>query len=325
MRTMTLLGLALTLALLAPACDSNEDPESKLGIRSPAVGGESAQYGDGQGIHIAETPAAMPEPDRLRTSRDASVAAPPTSSLPRPRMVIKTAQVQCEVANYDTAVIEIQRITEQVDGYIVASTVHAPDAGMKQGTVTLRIPADKFETTLQALKTLANTVETESIEGNDITEEFYDLTARLQNKRKAEQRFQEILRSAKKATEVLEIEQALMNIREDIERLEGRKRFLTDQTDMSTISMSMHEPRPLMVGRSEKFWTRLRRGFAEGVEAGVAKSVRLVSAGVAFVVGAIPFVIGLFVIFWAGRKYYSRRARRLAAATPNKPTPSSLT
>jgi membrane protein DedA with SNARE-associated domain len=53
--------------------------------------------------------------------------------------------------------------------------------------------------------------------------------------------------------------------------------------------------------------------------------VRIVSASVAFLVAAIPFVIGLVVIFWAGRRYYARRARRLAAAEANKPTPSTTT
>jgi Domain of unknown function (DUF4349) len=324
MRMKNVIGFSLMLALLALGCDSNES-ESTVTARTEGfeVAGE-ADYG---------TPEAMTPPEETRAGRGGdrapegaqalTVQVPdhPTSSVPRPRMVIKSATFQCEVADYDKTFADIQRITEQAGGYVVASTVHNPDAGTKGGTVMLRIPSDHFEATLQDLKSLASTVETETIEGNDITEEFYDLTARLDNKLKAEKRFQEILRSAKTSREILEVERALMDVREDVERLEGRKRFLADQTDLSTIRMSMHEPRPLMVAGTDKFWTRFKRGLAEGLEAGIVRSVHIVSTGVALVVAAVPFVIGLSVIYWGGRKYY----RRKHAAAASKPSPSSLT
>ncbi|MGH7602135.1 MAG: DUF4349 domain-containing protein, partial [bacterium] len=134
------------------------------------------------------------------------------------RMLIKTAALNCEVASYDAALVQIQNIAAQYGGYVVASNMHVSIEDVKSGTVTLRIEAKNFDTALQALKQLAKKLDSESVQGNDVTEEFYDLTARLENKRKAEKRYQEILASAKTTKDILEVEQALTNVREEIER-----------------------------------------------------------------------------------------------------------
>ncbi len=131
------------------------------------------------------------------------------------RMLIKTATLNCEVANYDEALAQIQKIATQFGGYVIASNMHASIEDVKSGAVTLRIEAKNFDAALQALKQIARKLDSESVQGNDVTEEFYDLTARLENKRKAEKRYQEILASAKTTKDILEVEQALTNVREE--------------------------------------------------------------------------------------------------------------
>lgn len=223
------------------------------------------------------------------------------------RMLIKTADLICEVENFDEARARVQNLAEQNGGYIISSQTSVSDENRKSGHVSLRIPSDKFDETLAALKKLAKKTDNESINGNDVTEEFYDVSARLDNKRKAEQRFQEILRTANKTTEILEVERALMNVREEIERMEGRKRFLADQVALSTINVNLYEPRPLLTGGRDSFWGKIKRGFENGLE-GFGD---VLSASITFVIAVLPLVPLGFLLWWGIPKLYrSFRSRR---------------
>jgi hypothetical protein len=239
----------------------------------------------------------------------------PTSSIPSPsrgRMVIQTSTLSFEVANYDEALVQIQKIASQYGGYLVSSSTQVHNNNVKSGSVTLRIEAKNFDAALQALKQLAKKLDNESLQGNDVTEEFYDLTARLDNKRKAEKRYQEILAIAKSAKDILEVEQALTNVREEIERMEGRKRFLEDQVALSTITVNLHEPYPLMASGQYGFLAKMRRG----VEEGISGFSDVLSACITFVIAGIPIFVMLFLIIWIFRRYRRRaKAAQLAKAT----------
>lgn len=244
-----------------------------------------------------------------------SFASPSFASSPQPRMLIKTADLVCEVENFDEARSRMQNLAEQNGGYIVSSQTSVSDENRKSGRVSLRIPSDKFDETLTALKNLVKKTNSESINGNDVTEEFYDVSARLDNKRKAEQRFQEILRTASKTTEILEVERALMDVREEIERMEGRKRFLSDQVALSTISVNLYEPRPLLTGGRDSFWGKITRGFENGLE-GFGD---VLSASITFVIAVLPLVPLGFLLWWGIRKLHRSIKGRKSPAAPNPP------
>lgn len=240
---------------------------------------------------------------------DQSVASP------QARMLIKTADLVCEVDNFDEACSRVQNLAEQNGGYVVSSQANVSDENLKSGHVTLRIPSDKFDETLTSLKKLVKKTDSESIRGNDVTEEFYDLSARLDNKRKAEQRFQEILKTAYKTTEILEVERALMNVREEIERMEGRKRFLADQVALSTITVKLHEPRPLLTGGRYNFWGKIKRGFENGLK-GFGDAL---SASITFVIAVLPVASLGFLFWWGIPKLYRSLRGRKSPATLNPP------
>lgn len=230
-------------------------------------------------------------------------------------MLIKTADLVCEVDNFDEARSRMQNLAEQNGGYIVSSQTSVSDENRKSGRVSLRIPSDKFDETLTSLKKLVKKTDSESINGNDVTEEFYDVSARLDNKRKAEQRFQEILKTAYKTTEILEVERALMNVREEIERMEGRKRFLADQVALSTINVNLYEPRPLLSGGRDSFWGKIKRGFENGFE-GFGD---VLSASITFVIAVLPLLPLGFLLWWGIRKLHRSIKSRKSPATLNPP------
>jgi hypothetical protein len=228
-------------------------------------------------------------------------------------MVIKTATVGCEVADCDTTTTEIARLVGRMRGYIVSSAVHDRDRDHRFGTVVLRVPAPEFEAALVGVKSLALKVESEEVSGNDVTEEFFDLSARLDNKRRAEQRFLQILNAAKTAPEILDIERALMGLREDIERLEAHKRYIEVQTDLSTITVTMYEPRPVVVARVDGYWSKLGNGLRAGVERGLNATVYFANVAVAFLTVGIPLLSAfILIVVLAVRTYRRFRLRSVA-------------
>jgi hypothetical protein len=253
---------------------------------------------------------APPQMELREFSATADAAGEETAPQPAPvllsatRMVIKTATLNCEVNDFEETLAHIQKIAAQYQGYIVSSSNHASDDNMKSGAITFRIASQYFETSLQDLKKSVRKVEGENVQGNDVTEEFYDLTARLENKKKAEKRYQEILSSARTTKDILEVEQALASVREEIERFEGRKRFLSDQVAMSTINVILHEPYPLMAAGNGGFLAKMRRGF----ELGIAGFADVLSACITLLIAGIPVFLLVFLAA-VGFKKYRRRAK----------------
>ena len=307
-RLLSILVLAF-LIILGCGTQQNESPAdiqtvtrySKLG--PPASNDE----GNAENVYDALSASSFGEGE--------SPAAPSFAPSPQTRMLIKTADLVCEVENFDEARSRVQNLAEQNGGYIVSSQTSISDENRKSGRVSLRIPSDKFDETLTALKKLAKKTGSESIYGNDVTEEFYDVSARIDNKRKAEQRFQEILRTASKTTEILEVERALVEVREEIERMEGRKRFLADQVALSTITVNLYEPRPLLTGGRDSFWGKIKRGFENGLE-GFGD---VLSASITFVIAVLPLAPLGFLLWWGIRKLHRSIKNRKSPATLNPP------
>lgn len=242
-----------------------------------------------------------------------SESASPSSTQPastkpqmRQRMVIKTADLTIEILKYDEAFQQVQRIADQAGGFMVASNVSTGYGGYKSGKITLRIPSNEFDESLQQIRRIAARIEAESLQGNDITEEFYDLSARLENKIKAEKRYQEILKVAKNVKEILEVERALTDVREDVERLLARKRYLADQVDLSTINLSMHEPPPLVSGQGG-FWSKVVSGFRRGIE-GFGD---VLAVTITFLIAAGPLLVVVILVIVLVLNYLQRRKKRL--------------
>jgi hypothetical protein len=291
-KNILLNSTAILLMHIAAGCGTREESQS-VPVAEVAIVPEATT----RGRYLAYKEAAS----------DQFAPAPVAASRPQSRMVIKTASLNVEISNYEEALAQIQKIAAQYGGYLISSTTQTLASNVKSGNVTIRIDARNFETALQELKKLAQKVEQESVQGSDVTEEFYDLTARLENKRKAEKRYQEILASAKTTKDILEVEQALTNVREEIERLEGRKRYLEDQIALSTITINLHEPYPLMASGQYGFLAKMRRG----IENGVSGFSDVLSACLTFAIAGIPVFVLLFVLIWAVKRY-----RRKARTTP---------
>jgi len=260
------------------------------------VGAFDAAQSSNRGVAEAAMDPASPEsppsgPDPLQNVNAGSAA---------PTMVIRTGQAFIEVDKVDTAILKIRQLAAQVGGYITNSSISGGHDQIRQATFELKIPAPKYDPAVDLLSTIGK-VETVSSTAQDVGEEFVDVTARVTNSRRLEERLISLLANRTgKLDEVLRVERELARVREEIERYEGRLRYLSARVALSTLTITVHEPAPIL-GNSpgeNPIAAALRRAWKNFI------------AVVAGSIAALGVVIPLAVLGLAGWLGYKRWKRR---------------
>jgi len=207
-------------------------------------------------------------------------------------MLIRTAQLSITVKDTVEAVQGAKAVVEGLGGYVTSSQVY------KQGerlyaTMVLRVPAERFDDALAQIKALAVEVERESTQGEDVTEEYVDLQARLRNLELTEKELQQLLTEVRertqKAEDVLAVYRELTEIRGQIEQLKGRMQYLERRVDFATIELSI-APHVLSTPVVEPGWKPLVT-LREASRSLVKALQWLVDAVIWLVVFVLPILI----------------------------------
>ena len=203
-------------------------------------------------------------------------------------MLIRTGQAFIEVEQLDPAVLKVRQLAAQVGGFIANSSITGGRDQIRQATFELKIPAGKYDEAVGALERIGK-VETVSSSAQDVGEEFVDITARVANARRLEERLISLLANRTgRLDEVLRVERELARIREEIERYEGRLRYLSSRVATSTLTITIHEPGPILGNNpgENPIAAALRRAWRNfvGLVAGV-----IASLGILIPLGALAF------------------------------------
>jgi len=231
----------------------------------------------------------------------------PATSLPSiDRMIIRTVTMTLSVSNVGDAYRQVEALASEMGG-MVATSSFKQEGDRTVGNVTLRVPADQrtYGATLERLRSIATRVDDESVSSQDVTEEYVDLESSLRNLQATEARLLSILERASKIEDVIAVQRELTNVRGQIERIEGRRRFLERRSDFTTITLTLREA---AVGT--------RTGWDPSETAREAFRALLLTfqglgrvaiwLGIWFPIYAIPIAIGWWII-------RQTRRRRLAA------------
>lgn len=208
--------------------------------------------------------------------------------------VIKTARLEIEVGpdGLEEAIDDAVAVAEQAGGFVLSTRLENEATG--RGSLVLRIPAENFETTLAGLDDLGK-VEGRTVAGEDVTEEFVDLEARLRNFEAQEAALLRLLERARTIAGTIRVQRELTPVQLEIERIRGRLRFLDDQTSLGTVTLSLREAgavvsRPSTIARA---WRE-----AGAVMLGVIAAL-IVSLG--FVVPAAVLILIALLVYRAIR------------------------
>lgn len=230
------------------------------------------------------------------------------------RKILRNAEISLEVASPQDAQRKVTTIAESLGGFVVTSESKQRDTGDPASTelqvsLVVRVPEQQFGSALDQIRATGSRVVQEKVTGQDVTEEFIDLEARIKTQKALELQFLEIMKQANKVADALEVQRQIADVRTEIEKLEGRKRFLQNRASLSTIAVNLQTHTAIAVNTS---------GFGRTVRDAVADSVNVATTIVLFFVRFVIVMVPIFVliILPAGllARYFIRRAKRLHLA-----------
>jgi hypothetical protein len=228
------------------------------------------------------------------------------------RRIIRTAELSVETDAPEVAASKLAVLADAKGGFVVSSetgrTIEADGAETVSTTIVFRVPIGSFDEALTSVRALGTRVSNEKVTGQDVTEEYVDLEARVRAQRAVEQQYLSVLREAKTIPDILAVQQKLGEARTEIERAEGRRRFLENQTSLSTITVHVARHIAAVEASGPGFGRSVREACHDSVVVAVAivnGAIRLV--GVLVPVGLLVVApVVLLVKLWRRR----RRAHR---------------
>lgn len=225
------------------------------------------------------------------------------------RLVIKSGKMSLEVDKYDEAEAKITEITNKYGGNISSSASSMSSSGKKQGTITVRIPADKFDGFVTEVSQTGK-VMSQNINASDVTEEYIDLEARLKTQKELEQRLYDLLKTKTSGlSDILEIENKLADVRSKIESTEGRMKFLMSQASFSTLAISVYEPNLLETTSGGGFFSEIRDAVISGLK-GLTNVIKFLI--IAFI-ALLPFLIIAYIIYIIIRRKIRKKKQTVNA------------
>ena len=285
-RNLAILSVLMILALLFTGCSAKASDmamtESAPGI---AVGGTTTS-GSGSSMNYYDSiaPSTPAEKPSLDVSYDSALkgdlsygsssnAIGGNEAAATERKLIKNANFTMETLEYDKTVQMIQDLVNQSGGYIQNSSVSGNGANYKESyssrsaSFVLRIPADRLGAFTAALEQCGSITRSNEYV-DEVTDTYYDVTARLETLQIQEDRLLVMLGKATELKDLITLESALSDVRYEIERYQGQLRRLDDQIAMSTVNISVYEvytytptyTTPKTLGE------RLSQSFSRGVE-----------------------------------------------------------
>lgn len=229
------------------------------------------------------------------------------------RLIIRTADMGIIVVDTEAAMSTIAQMVDENGGWVVSSNVFQYSDDAKTGNMSVRIPSDGFDSFLEAVGRLSVEVTRISTSGQDVTEEYVDLSARLENLEATADRVRNFLDEAKTVEEALEVNRELSRLEGEIEALKGRLQYLDQSAAFSVVSIDLTPDvlsQPLEVGGWQP------QGVARSaLETLVATLQTLADVAIWLIIYVLPLVLIIAIPAWFLIRFFRRRRadRRIEA------------
>jgi hypothetical protein len=232
------------------------------------------------------------------------------------QQVISHASLTIRSSDVGQAMIRAEGVATGAGGFVASENTQADRKGKaRTSSLVFRVPSAAFESTLRQLRALGD-LEGESTSRQDVTAEVVDVQSRVASAKATIGRIQVLLGRAQDLGDVIKLESELSTRQSDLEALEARLSYLSDQAAMSTISLTILSPTAAPAPKPDT------SGFAGGLRSGWDALVTVL-VGLATVAGALLPFLGVVLLlgipgWWAARGI--NRRRRTDAPPPPGPT-----
>ena len=281
-RLLALLAIGAAVA----ACSSSDRILSNVGN---AVGPDTA-------APMPAASAAAMAPGDATTERSSAATGGGTGTaalFKEDAKIVRTGSMSLQVADLDKALTKAHDAITGLGGYVSAST-QTSDGEAPTATVTYRVPVDRWDDALTALRAVGLKVLGEKTDAVEVTGQLVDLAARIKNLQASEQALQGILEKATKIPDVLEVQQQLSDVRGQIEQLQAQQALLQDQTAYGTITVTMG-PEVIAVTEAAARWDPASEADQAAATL-VAVLQAVATAGIWFGIVWLPILVVLGII-----------------------------
>lgn len=291
-KIITAIGVA---AILLAAC-TNRAPQydqlSKKDSQDPVTATDS----------VPTPTAAGPKPMQPTAKDNAS--APPVQE-DWDKKIIKTAQLNLEVKEFDNFTKQVKALFKNYGAYVAAEQqVNATDR--TSNTLTVKVPVHLFDDAVSAVCALPVTVIDKQVSTQDVSAEMVDTKARIEAKKHLREKYLDFLKQSKNMEEALRVQEEINGLQELIEAAAGRVNYLGHATSFSTITLSYYQL--LQPGAApsnpESFAAKMKQSLGYGWD--IIKGIVL--AGLT--------IWPLLLLVLAGWVWYRRRAKKPQAKQP---------
>ena len=296
----------LTACLLSTlaGCDSGGaySPREPVGFQPMPAAKRARNVGDGMIPPRVQAEAFGHEASATRAPSSPAIALASGGEAPQPeaaaaagpaisRKIIYDAQVDLTVDSVDPVAKKVTSLVQGARGYIAEQNVTGSPGTLRSIHWRIRIPVDGFDSFVESVVALGE-LERNNRTSQDVSEQYYDIEARIKNKKVEEQTLHKILNERSgKLEDVLKIEVELSRVRGEIEQLEGKIRVLENLSSLATLTLNVRErekfapPAPVVAG----FGTQISRAWENSVTG-------LVNLGKAIVIWVVSWAIWLPII-----------------------------
>ncbi len=228
-----LFALLVIGVLITGGCTTVFEGSKSAGVGEDTLSRSKEVYG---------TEAYAPVPAPLATlAAEGDEQEVTSSSIPREQKIIKTADVRIEVLNVSASMKEVEEIARRYDGLIQTSSLYDQGQSHYTGTVTIRVPAEFFEKTLDEIIAIGKIL-SRSVQAEDVTEEYVDLDAQRTSLKNQLEQYNRLLSRAENVSEILNVQKEIERVQVQLDRIEGKMKYLDNRISLSTIAVSISEP-----------------------------------------------------------------------------------
>jgi anti-sigma factor RsiW len=261
-----------------------------------------------------------PAPDVSRETAEAAAGAAAASTAadgdletaPVRRQMVRHADVTLVVDDFAQGSGYLRRRTDQAGGYIADEETSQWD-GVWRGSFQIRLPAEELDSFLTALEDVGS-LENRRLYSEDVTMEYVDVQSRIRMMRVKEDRLLELVAQSGDLADLLTVERELAATRGELESLEGRMRYLSNQVEYSTLQLQLRQKTvSTSVIQGTGLWQVLER-FREAFVASVNRLLILLGNFVVWIGQVLPYLVSLALIFglagFAARRFLLKRKRK---------------
>lgn len=247
------------------------------------------------------------------------------ANLATERMVIQNVEMSIVVADPKARMDEIADMAVRMGGFVVSSNLYRSTYGPNrieapEGSITIRVPAERLDEALEKIKADVVKVDYENRSGQDVTSQYVDLKSRLAAKEKAAKDLLRIMDKAEKADDVLAIYMQVQNIQTEIESLKGQIQYYEESAALSAIGIRLvaeETVKPIEIGG----W-KLQGTANDAVQDLIHFTQGFVQFLIRFFLSFLPalilIAIPVYLLFLGGRALFRRFRKSKVVAALNE-------